>query len=294
MFENQPRVGPGGAPPSRPGLDGGGGRVGSRRRRLRTRPALPSRRKRAPAATSAEGPGRGREPGSAPSSPRQRALTSCQKDRVGDAGRRDAFIPAAPRGESRATGSAAAARPPVPGTGAGAGAPRGAARARVVVTGDGEGGANPGRNARAHTRPRGGGGSGRLLLGRGGGRGDRPTGAELRRRECPSGACVGGAQEVVCPEAKRTPEAPPPCVTGRGGAIAVGGASQLSAANRVENSNVNPDWSPSAELERGPPSVVSSAGSPSWLLCACSVWSFPHVASFFLDGSEASCTPMVP
>lgn len=169
MFENQPRVGPGGAPPSRPGLDGGGGRAGSRRRRLRTRPALPSRRKRAPAATSAEGPGRGREPGSAPSSPRRRALTSCQKDRVGDAGRRDAFIPAAPRGESRATGSAAAARPPVPGTGAGAGAPRGAARARVVVTGDGEGGANPGRNARAHTRPRGGGGSGRLLLGRGGG-----------------------------------------------------------------------------------------------------------------------------
>lgn len=188
-------------------------------------------------------------------------------------------MPAAPRGESRATGSAAAARPPVPGTGAGAGAPRGAARARVVVTGDGEGGANPGRNARAHTRPRGGGGSRRPLLGRGGG--DRPAGAELRRRECPSGACVGGAQEVICPEAKRAPEAPPPCVTGRGGAIAMGGASQLSAANRVENSNANPDFAASAVLELGPLRVVSSAGSPSWLLCSCSVWSFPHVASFF-------------
>lgn len=111
--------------------------------------------------------------------------------------------------------------------------------------------------------------------------GDRPAGAELRQRERPSSACVGGAQEVICPEAKRAPEAPPPCVTGRGGAIAMGGASQLSAANRVENSNANPDWGASAVLELGPLRVFSSAGSPSWLLCSCSVWSFPHVASFF-------------
>lgn len=74
----------------------------------------------------------------------------------------------------------------------------------------------------------------------------------------------------------------------------MGGASQLSAAYRVENSNANPDWGHSAELKCGPLRVVSSAGSPSWLLCACFVWSFPHVASFLLDGSEASCTPMVP
>lgn len=146
-------------------------------------------------------------------------------------------MPAAPRGESRATGSAAAARPPVPGTGDGAGAPRGAARARVVVTGDGEGGASPGRGARAHTRPRGGGGSGRRLLGRG--RGDRPAGAELRRREFAICACVGGAQAVVGPDAKRDSEAPPLCVMGRGGAIAVGGTSQLSATDHMENSNAN-------------------------------------------------------
>lgn len=198
-------------------------------------------------------------------------------------------MPAAPRGESLATGSAAAARPPVPGTGDGAGAPRGAARARVVVTGDGEGGASPGRGARAHTRPRGGGGSGRRLLGRG--RGDRPAGAELRRREFAICACVGGAQAVVCPDAKRDSEAPPLCVMGRGGAIAVGGTSQLSATDHMENSNANSGWGPSAEPELGPLSDVPSAGPPAWILCACAVWSFPKCLLFSLDGSESILHP---
>lgn len=107
------------------------------------------------------------------------------------------------------------------------------------------------RGTRVRIPGRGGGvGSGRRLLGRG--RGERPLGAVLSLRELRICACVGVAQEVVPAYGKPDPEAPSLCVTGKGGAKAVGGTSQLVAKDHRKNPNANPGWGPSGAREQEP------------------------------------------